>query len=135
MTSASVGRLQTAREVIDQALRDHDSTVHCLNLPISDHIHLELHRLDGCVTLTAESQVGRRMDDATVMHACRLALPSLRHYRAVVLMDERNNRLRWIRSGLRPQVSAVERALEQLLNQVDVWEQMLLQGHVLMGAR
>ena len=135
MTSASVGRLQAAREVIDQALRDHDSTGHCLNLPLADHIHLELHRLDGCVTLTAESQVGRRMDDATVMHACRLALPSLLHYRAVVLMDERNNRLRWIRSGLRPQVSAVERALEQLLNQVDVWEQMLLQGHVLMGAR
>ena len=135
MTSASMGALQAAREAIDRALRDHGSTVHYLSLPIPERIHLEIHRLDEFVMLLAERQVGRRLDDATVMHACQLALPSLGHYGAVVLMDERTNRLRWIRSGLRPQVSAIENALEQLLNQVDVWEQMLLRGPVQMRAR
>lgn len=133
MTSVDAGGPQVARDQISQALRSHGSMVHRLSLPIPDRIHLQLYRQEECVTLTAESQVGRRLDDATVTHACQLALPSLRHYRAVVLVDERSNLLRWVRTGLPPQVSAIERALEQLLNQVDIWELLLLRGPVQAG--
>jgi hypothetical protein len=72
--------------------------------------------------------MARRLDAKTLEHACQLAILSMQHYRSVVLMDERHNRMRWLRTGLRPLAVEIEIALEQMLNQIEVWEHLLVGG-------
>lgn len=91
-------------------------------------VRLAVHANEA--VLLGEVMLSRRLDEPLLRQACQMAIPSLRLCRGVVLMDERGNRLRLVRERLALLQSDIVLALEQLLNQMDTWDQLLMQGHV-----
>ena len=104
-----------------------------LSTPGTCQLQLVWH--NGLIDVVGEAQVGRRLDDDIIIFACKLGILSLRQYRCVTQVDERSNRLRWIRSGVAVQAQYIEAEAEIMLNLHSVWEQMLLQGVTAKGRR
>jgi len=89
----------------------------CLDLPSQGH-------------LVADMPSPRTLNAATLTHLAAIAMPAVLRYPGIVVPDQRKQRLKFVFTGLDPQVEVVMPALESLLNQCDVVITLLIDGRL-----
>lgn len=80
--------------------------------------------------LTADIPTPRPLNSATLTHLANIALPSALRYPAIVVVDQRKQRLRLVHSNLNGDVESVMQALETLFNQCEVLTTLLIDGPI-----
>jgi hypothetical protein len=75
--------------------------------------------------LSCEFDLRGRFQEYDLIQICQWAIPSFRHFSSVTLVDSRTGRLVLLKRLGQLQIDAVFQAIESLLNQVEVWDQVL----------
>lgn len=85
--------------------------------------------------LIVDSPSPRALNAATLCHLASIALPSALRYPAIVIPDQRRQRLRFVHSNLDADVDSVMQALETLFNQSEVLITLLIDGPIRTSSR
>ncbi len=80
---------------------------------------------DAGLVLSARLRFANGLDAATTEHACRLALPNLRHFGAIAAVDAQGSSVCFIECLTDASTSSTTRALEQMVNQIETWRRLL----------
>lgn len=75
--------------------------------------------------LSCECHFRGQFKEYDLIQICQWAIPSFRHFASVTLVDSRTGRLVLSKRLDQLQIDAVFQAIESLLNQVGVWDQVL----------
>lgn len=84
-----------------------------------------LSRHQDDLYLCSEMKISQRPDDLLLLRVCGLALPNIRHFPAVVAFSSESGCLKFIRKVRQHSTSFVLQSIEQMFNQMDVWQRLL----------
>jgi len=118
--------LATLRETIRRALAA-PSRAGDWNIMVSD-VALRLSRQTHGLVLSSRLEPVPALDPPGRWKVCQLALPNLAHFPAIVALDGDPGSLNFLHRLQEASVTAVVHAIEQMLNQIEVWRGLLSDG-------